>query len=100
MGDRFLYGLGFTYRPELETGQSAWDFILEMNGEYVGRLKEGGIVDEFDGGHVIYISPGVRFSSQNAWAAYVSVGIPVLTDMNGSEPDPHFRVLAGLSKAF
>lgn len=100
LGDRFFYGLGVTYRPEAEIGEAAWDLILEVNGEHVDQTKVGGVVEQHGGGHIIYLSPGVRFNSPNAWAAYLSVGIAVLTDMNGAEPDANFRVLAGFSKAF
>lgn len=100
LGDRFFYGLGVTYRPEAGIGEAAWDLILEVNGENVDQTKVGGVVEQHGGGHIIYLSPGVRFNSPNAWAAYLSVGIAVLTDMNGAEPDANFRVLAGFSKAF
>lgn len=100
LGDRFFYGLGVTYRPEAGIGEAAWDLILELNGENVDQTKVGGVVEEHGGGHIIYLSPGVRFNSPNAWSAHLSVGIAVLNDMNGSEPDADFRVLTGFSKAF
>jgi hypothetical protein len=100
LGDVYFYGLGVTHRLGAEAGQSSWDLVLEVNGEVVDKTEVGGVVEEHGGGHTMFVSPGVRFNSENAWAAHLSVGIPVINDMNGSEPDANWRILAGISKAF
>ncbi len=100
LGDQFFYGFGVTHRLGNDVGQSAWDLIFEVNGEVNDPLREDGELEESHGGHIIYLSPGVRISSPNGWAASLSVGVAVLNDMNGAEPDSDYRILAGFSRAF
>jgi hypothetical protein len=80
--------------------EAAWDLILEANGEWEGRQRVGGAVEEASGGNVIYLSPGVRFVSSAGWSAFLSAGLPIVQDIRASHPDNRFRVVAGASWAF
>jgi len=51
------------------------------------------------GGTVIYLSPGVRVSVDK-WSSYVSLGIPVVNESNGIQPEPSWRIITGVSLAF
>jgi hypothetical protein len=128
LGDRVQYGLGLAYRlgagadhhdpapahsgdhapgsdhdhaaPVPAHGHSAWDLVLELNGEWEGRQTVAGAVDPHSGGNIIYLSPGLRYSSKGGWAAALSLGLPVAQDVGASHPDTGFRATAALSWGF
>lgn len=77
----------------------ALDLILELNGEWHDKQKEGGEVDENSGGHTLYVAPGLRLS-MDKWSAFASIGIPVVNDMNGIQAEPDYRLVTGLSIGF
>ena len=49
-----------------------------------GTPKEvqSGVRDPNSGGNTVYIAPGLRLSKDN-WSSFVSVGIPIINDLNG-----------------
>jgi hypothetical protein len=77
-----------------------WDVSLELNGEWRDRVEVGGEGEPHTGGHVLYFSPGTRVRLHGGWSAYASVGVPVLTDLNGVQSEPDYRVIAGIGKHF
>jgi len=77
----------------------ALDLVLELNGEWHDRQRIGGVTDPNSGGNVVYLSPGVRLS-MDKWSGFVSVGVPVVNDMNGVQAEPDWRLLAGVSVGF
>jgi hypothetical protein len=77
----------------------ALDLVLELNGEWHGKQAEGGEKDPNSGGNTVYLSPGLRLS-KDKWSAFVSVGIPVLSDLNGIQAEPDYRIATGLSFSF
>ena len=130
LGDRFLYNAAISYRlsgfaggpsgrmhaglpePMYHGGPKAGhdhheelrpssgpsvDLVLELNGEWHGRQNGEDAVDS--GGNTIYLSPGVRVSVDR-WSGFVSVGVPVVKDLNGIQPEPDWRLLTGVSVGF
>jgi hypothetical protein len=41
----------------------------------------------------------LRFSKDN-WSSFVSVGFPIINDLNGIQSEPDIRVVTGVSVAF
>ena len=80
--------------------QSAWDVVLELNGEWRDKEETEGVTNPDTGGSVVYLSPGLRFSSASRWSLSVSFGIPVFSDNNGIQSDPDYRLITGLSTVF
>lgn len=76
------------------------DAVLELNGEWRGRVETAAIDEENTGGNLVYLSPGIRTGFVSGWSAYASVGVPVIENLNGQQSEPEYRVLAGISKAF
>ncbi len=74
----------------------ALDALLELNGEWHDYQRTAGVIDPNSGGNTVYVSPGLRLTVEN-WASYVLLGIPVVTDYNGIQATPAWRVLAGVS---
>lgn len=111
LGDRFAYGVSASYRVlghpphHQHAGIGAGyhgpcvDLALELNGEWHGRQHEAGERDPNSGGHVLFLSPGVRVV-QGPTAGYLTLGTPIVTDMRGVQAEPEFRLTAGLSRRF
>ncbi len=72
---------------------------MELNGEWHGKQETAGFTDENSGGNTIYVSPGLRLSIDQ-WSGFVSVGLPVVKDLNGIQAEPDWRVSTGASLAF
>ncbi len=81
------------------------DTILELNGEWrqkqvFGTLQPFGFKDRDNGGHYLYLSPGIRLVIGEHWATYYSLGLPILQDPNGKGQKVDFRMIFGLSRSF
>jgi hypothetical protein len=85
--------------PEATRPPWALDLILELNGEWHDKQLEAGVSDPNSGGNTVYLSPGVRLSVNNV-SGFVSVGIPVVNNLNGLQSSPDYRVVAGISAGF
>jgi hypothetical protein len=77
----------------------ALDLVLELNGEWHGRQTIAGAKDANSGGNVLYLSPGLRLSYER-WSGFVSLGVPIVNDLNGLQAEPDWRVLTGLAVSF
>jgi outer membrane putative beta-barrel porin/alpha-amylase len=77
----------------------ALDLVLELNGELHQKQVTSGVVDQNSGGNTVYLSPGLRLT-YDKWSSYVSVGIPVVNEQNGIQPEPSWRLISGVSLAF
>lgn len=95
LGDIFGYNAAVSYRAA--SGTIAWDLILEANGEWKGKQKISGEKDPNSGGNTLFLSPGIRVVFGKNLSSYLSVGIPVLQDMNGIQDDTKYKALFGLS---
>jgi hypothetical protein len=116
LGDRAQYNVSVSYRVggehhhEHEPGEEehehaeahgpALDLILELNGEWEGRQKVGGAVEQESGGRVLYLSPGIRLSASEGWAASLSLSVPVAQRIRRSHPENDYRLVAGIARAF
>ena len=126
LGDRFQYNFAVSYRltslgsgehpmfhgaepheegddghhhHDHETTGPSLDLVLELNGEWHAEQVTNGIADPNSGGNTIFLSPGLRLS-QDKWSSFVSVGIPVVDDLNGIQSEPDWRIIAGATWLF
>jgi hypothetical protein len=130
LGDRFLYNAAASYRmhgstrpsgrmnaglppPMYHGGPKAkhqhdesppsrgptLDLVLEVNGEWHDHQRIGGVKDIHSGGNTVYLSPGVRLSVDR-WSGFVSLGVPIFTDLNGIQPEPEWRIISGVAVNF
>jgi len=109
LGDILDYDLSFAYRlTENHTHAPSaaphtdryWDVMLELNSESRKKTRVDGIKGEHEGGTIVYLSPGIKYSTSTGFAAYLSIGIPVLTELNGRQSEPDYRVIAGVNWAY
>jgi len=107
LGDFIGLNTAVSYRINSEHGHShqqthtdfQWDLILELNGEWREREDVDRETNNDSGGLLAFVSPGLRVSA-NGFSAALSVGIPVVVDLNGLQSRPQYRVLANTSIAF
>jgi hypothetical protein len=59
----------------------------------------GGVKDANSGGNVVYLSPGLRLSLDK-WSGFVSVGMPVLNHLYGTQAEPDWRLITGVAVSF
>ncbi len=118
LGDRFQYNGSLSYRvidtagdgdtsAHMHNGTShrhqsdrlAVDLALELNGEWQAKETIGHETDPNSGGDVLYFSPGLRLTS-NRLSGFISVGLPLMTDLNGLQSEPTYRLVGGLVAGF
>jgi hypothetical protein len=75
------------------------DVALEINGEWQEKQDIAGEIDPNSGGNVVFLSPGFRVASRR-WSGFVSVGLPIINDLNGKQSEPEYRLLGGLTGLF
>ena len=90
---------GHHHAHDHESTGPSLDLVLELNGEWHAEQVTNGISDPNSGGNTIFISPGLRLSQDN-WSGFVSVGIPVMDDLNGIQSEPDWRIIAGATWLF
>jgi hypothetical protein len=110
LGDRFAYGLAASYRvighpphhQHMGIGAHSHlgvDLVLELNGEWHDEQSEGGEADPNSGGNVVFLAPGVRVVHDQV-SGYLTIGAPIISDMNGVQAEPDLRITAGISRSF
>jgi hypothetical protein len=107
LGDVFDYNFALSYRigggdPGVFYGEQEalrWDLVAEINGEWRDQTKIASL-EHGHGGNVVYVSPGIRLSSKKRWSAAVSVGIPVIKDLDPLEFEPDYRIIGNLGFSF
>jgi len=77
----------------------AVDLVLELNGERHEMQKIAGVQDINSGGTTVLIAPGVRVSYGSV-SGFLSVGIPVVNQVNGLQSKTDYRVISGLAASF
>lgn len=82
-------------------GQSLnWGLILEMNGVWNEKVEFAGVKDDSHGGLTIFASPGLRLALNEDLVMNFSVGLPVIDDLNGIQPDNNLQLFFGINKIF
>ena len=111
IGDAFFYNAALSYRLSNSKpdhphsgdatvhGHLIWDVLFEINGETRGKTKVAGNSEPHSGGSTIYLAPGIRLSS-SSWTGFLSLGIPVLENLNGVQTEVDYRVAGGMSFTF
>lgn len=121
LGDRFQGGVALSHRfgpsphehseahhhhhgDELDEHEehphSSWDAFVELAGEWEGRQKVGGEIEDASGGKWVYVAPGIRFNAASGWSAGAAVALPIWQDIRASHPDNRFRVMLSAGRSF
>lgn len=81
-------------------GHQSWDALVELTGEWEGRQRIVGKIEEYSGGRAILLSPGARFNSASGWSAAASVGLPLWQRVRVSHPDNGYRLTFAVGRSF
>ena len=79
---------------------SSWDGFVEIAGEWEGRERVAGEVEEASGGKWAWVAPGLRFNSASGWSAAAAVALPIWQRIRASHPENDYRLTLSLGRAF
>lgn len=110
VGDRLMYNAAVLWSPTSHSHnhhgaashhptEQAWQYVLELNGEWHDRTEVSGSKDDNTGGDVIFAAAGLRWSVGD-WGTHLSMGTPVYNNLNGTQSEPDWRLSTGVSIAF
>ncbi len=117
VGDIATFNLGFAHRVEtndkilnkifsehLFNKDSTWDLVLEGNGQWtqkpVTNINGMHIIDENHGGLFVLLSPGMRLIINKLWVTNLSVGFPIIEDLNHFQKGPNVRLILNFTRVF
>ena len=83
-----------------EPRHSSWDAFVELAGEWEGRQKVDGSIEQASGGKWVYVAPGARYVSASGWSVGAALALPVWQEIRASHPDNRYRVMLSLGRAF
>lgn len=83
-----------------EPAHSTWDTFVELAGEWEGRQKADGQVEQSSGGKWVYVAPGLRLNAASGWSAGASLALPVWQEIRASHPNNRYRLTLAIGKAF
>jgi hypothetical protein len=100
LGDIFGYNFALSYAfgaPARNnffssSNNAPWTAVLELNGEWQDFQRTAGVVDPNEGGHLLFVSPGIRYSGGKNWNTALSIGTPIVKDFNGYQTPPDYRI--------
>jgi hypothetical protein len=95
LGDVLNFNLAFTHR--VVQGAPAIDVIIEANTLWKAKEEVNGEKDKHSGGTIVFLSPGVRVNIMNRLNAVLSIGIPVIQDLNGEQNEIDYRIVTGIN---
>ena len=80
-------------------GPMAVDLTLGLNADWHDQQGINHIRDSNTGGTVVYLSPGLRLSTERTTAS-VTFGIPILTHLDGYQSEPDWRLASSFGVRF
>jgi hypothetical protein len=83
-----------------EHAHSSFDGFVELAGEWEGRERVGGAVEEASGGKWAWVAPGLRINSASGWSASAAFALPVWQRIRASHPDNRYRLTVAVGRAF
>jgi hypothetical protein len=108
LGDTFDYNVALSYafvgvaksNLFVDSNNAPWTAVLELNGMWQDRQKTARLIDPNSGGNTVYISPGIRYAGGKNWNTALSIGTPIVKDMNGYQTPPDYRITYRLVFSF
>ena len=96
MGDVLRVNAGWGWSPATHSDGPLCRWMLELNGQWHDRMTMDGATDENSGGVQLFVAPGVRvtWSSHVSW--FLSVGLPLVQNLDGTQSETSFRASTGL----
>jgi len=76
-----------------------WNIYLSYNGEWLDKIKEDNLIDENSGYYAGFATIGTAVIYKK-WSLPIAFSVPFISEMNGSQNDPGYRIRIGLIKSF
>lgn len=96
LGDVLRVSAGWGWSAEAPENEPVWRWLLELNGQWHEKQELGGVSDANSGGMQLFLSPGVRVSWSDHLNWFVSVGLPLVQDLDGVQSETSFRASTGV----
>jgi hypothetical protein len=96
LGDVLRASAGWGWSRESPGDGPLWRWMLELNGQWHESLTLDGVSDENSGGFQLFVAPGLRvtWSSHVTW--FLSLGLPLVQDLEGTQSETSFRASTGI----
>jgi Putative MetA-pathway of phenol degradation len=79
-------------------GHQSFDAFIELSGEWEGRQKVDGDIEQASGGKTLWLTPGARFNSASGFSVAAAFGIPVWQHIRASHPDNDYRLTFSIGR--
>ena len=80
---------------EKEISNFGWSIFGGYYGEWLDKIKEDGVVDENSGYYLGFANLGTNLSYKK-WSFPLTVSLPIINDMNGTQNNSGFRLRIGI----
>jgi hypothetical protein len=77
----------------------SWNAFTELTGEWEGRQRVDGEIENASGGKSVWLTPGARFNAASGFSIAGAVGVPLWQDVRASHPDNHCRLTLSVGHA-
>ena len=98
LGDQANFNTALTYNFP-KSGRFKPAAVFEINGIWQGQ-QSSDHEDQSHGGLIISLSPGLRMAIDDTTITNLSLSFPVITHLNGNQPEPGIQIGASVSKIF
>jgi hypothetical protein len=78
----------------------SWDAFVEFGGEWEGRQRIEGDVEQASGGQWAYAAPGMQFNSASGWSVGAAFAIPLWQHIRASHPNNAYRLMLSFGRGF
>jgi hypothetical protein len=96
LGDVLRVNAGWGWSQEAREGAPLLRWMLELNGQWHDRMNMAGATDENSGGVQLFLAPGVRASWSSGFSCFLSVGLPLVQNLDGTQSETSFRASTGM----
>ncbi len=103
IGDGVSYNLavsGIVGSREVFKQKLTLGWSMEMNGMWKERVEYQGRKDDSHGGNTILLTPGLRLGINDHLVTSLAVGIPVIENLNGKQPDTNALLFFSMNYVF
>ena len=85
-------------KEEEEISNFGWNIFGGYYGEWLDKIKEDDIVDENSGYYLGFANLGTTLSYKK-WSFPLTISIPIINDMNGTQNDSGYRFRSGIIRS-
>lgn len=90
--------LSVSDKDKKEMSNFGWSIFGGYNGEWHDKVKENGVVDENSGFYLGFANLGTNLTYKK-WSFPLTVSLPIINILNGSQNDAGYRLRIGIIKS-